>query len=184
MNVKTRTTDLEGVLLLQPEAWLDERGALVEQYRRDVYGPLGIAPFAQINHARSGRGVLRGLHFQELHPQAKLVWTVAGAVWNVAVDVRRGSPTFGRWTAAVLSGDDRQQMWIPAGLAHGFCVLGDSADCLWTCSDFHAEDARWTIAWNDPDLAIEWPIASPLVSVRDAAAPRLRDAPVLPAYSG
>jgi dTDP-4-dehydrorhamnose 3,5-epimerase len=136
----------------------------------------------QINHSRSVRGTLRGLHFQNPHAQGKLVWVVAGTVFDVAVDVRRGSPTFGRWTGVELSAESHRQIWVPPGFAHGFCVLTDSADCLYACTDYYAADCEHTILWSDPDLAIRWPVTDPVLSEKDARAPRLRDATGLPSY--
>jgi dTDP-4-dehydrorhamnose 3,5-epimerase len=138
----------------------------------------------QDNFSRSSKGILRGLHFQEPNAQGKLVQVLAGAVYDVAVDIRRGSPTFGRWVGVELSADNRRQLWVPPGFAHGFCVLSESADFHYKCTDFYSPTSEHGIAWNDPDLGIPWPVTSPLLSAKDSAAPRLKDAPLLPTYAG
>jgi dTDP-4-dehydrorhamnose 3,5-epimerase len=176
-------TALEGVLLIELEVYADPRGWFAESYRADRYAEAGIAaPFLQDNVSRSVRGTLRGLHFQEPHPQGKLVQVLRGALFDVAVDVRLGSPTFGRWVGVELSDDNHRQLFIPPGFAHGFCVTSESADFFYKCTAVWSPEAERAVAWNDPDLAIEWPVAQPLVSVKDARAPRLREAPVLPRY--
>lgn len=175
-------SDLPEVLLLEPEVYGDQRGYLLEQFQVERYAESGIRGIVQINHSRSRRGTIRGLHFQEPQAQGKLVWVPGGALFDVAVDVRVGSPSFGKWTAAELSEDNHRQMWIPPGFAHGFCVLSEHADCYYACTNYHAPDCGRAIAWNDPDLAIEWPAGEPLLSAKDAAASRLRDALHLPNY--
>lgn len=176
-------TGLPGVLLLEPRVFGDQRGFFLETFHAARYAEVGIpAPFVQDNWSRSRRGTLRGLHFQEPHAQGKLVQVVHGAVYDVAVDVRRGSPTFGRWVGCELSEDNKQQLWIPPGFAHGFVVVSEVCDFLYKCTAVYRPDAEQAIAWNDPDLAIPWPIAAPLLSPKDAAAPRLADAPLLPRF--
>jgi len=178
-------TPLPGVLLLEPRVFRDERGFFLETWQEARYAACGIAgPFVQDNLSRSVRGTLRGLHFQEPQPQGKLVSVVRGAVYDVAVDIRRGSPTFGRWFAAELSEDNRRQMWIPPGFAHGFCVTSELADFAYKCTTAYVGKGARAIAWNDPDLGIDWPTAQPLLSPQDSAAPRLRDAALLPDYPG
>jgi dTDP-4-dehydrorhamnose 3,5-epimerase len=178
-------TELPGVLLLEPKRFGDDRGFFMEMFHAKRYAELGITgPFVQDNFSRSAKGILRGLHFQEPNAQGKLVQVVAGAVYDVAVDVRRGSPTFGKFVGVELSADNRRQLWVPAGFAHGFCVLSESADFHYKCTDFYSPTTERGIAWNDPDLGIPWPVSSPLLSPKDAAAPRLKDAPVLPVYAG
>lgn len=183
MNVLT--TQLPGVLLLEPQRFGDDRGFFMEMFHAKRYAEAGIqGPFVQDNFSRSAKGTLRGLHFQEPHAQGKLVQCLAGAVYDVAVDIRRGSPTFGRWVGVELSADNRRQIWVPAGFAHGFCVLSESADFHYKCTDFYAPGSEHGIAWNDPDLGIPWPVKTPLLSAKDSAAPRLKDAPLLPVYPG
>ena len=183
MNV-TRTR-LPGVLLLEPKRFGDDRGFFMEMFHAQRYAEAGItAPFVQDNFSRSARGILRGLHFQEPNAQGKLVQVLAGAVYDVAVDVRRGSPTFGQWVGVELTADNRHQLWVPPGFAHGFCVLSESADFHYKCTDVYSPASERGIAWNDPDLGIPWPVTSPLLSGKDAAAPRLKDAPLLPVYTG
>ncbi len=178
-------TELSGVLLLEPRRFGDDRGFFMEMFHAKRYAEAGISgPFVQDNFSRSARGILRGLHFQEPNAQGKLVQVLAGAVYDVAVDIRRGSPTFGRWVGVELTADNRRQLWMPAGFAHGFCVLSESADFHYKCTDFYAPASERGIAWNDPDLGIPWPVKSPLLSPKDAVAPRLKDAPLLPVYAG
>ncbi len=176
-------TALPGVVLVTPRVFGDARGFFLETFQAERYDAAGIAgPFVQDNWSRSVRGTLRGLHFQEPHPQGKLVQVVNGAVFDVAVDVRRGSPTFGRSVGVELSGENKRQMWIPPGFAHGFVVTSDVADFLYKCTAPYRPEAECAIAWDDPALGIAWPLADPILSPKDAAAPRLADAPVLPAY--
>jgi len=183
--VKISETELPGVLLLEPKRFGDDRGFFMELFQEKRYAEAGIpGPFVQDNFSRSAKGILRGLHFQQPHAQGKLVQVFAGAVYDVAVDIRRGSPTFGRWVGMELSADNRRQLWVPAGFAHGFCVLSESADFHYKCTDFYSPTSEHCIAWNDPDLGIPWPVKSPLLSPKDSAAPRLADAPVLPDYMG
>jgi len=178
-------TGLPDVILLEPKRFGDDRGFFMEMFHAKRYEEAGIAgPFVQDNFSRSAKGILRGLHFQEPNAQGKLVQVLAGAVYDVAVDIRRGSPTFGRWVGVELSADNRRQLWVPAGFAHGFCVLSESADFHYKCTDFYSPATERGIAWNDPDLGIPWPVTSPLLSAKDSAAPRLKDAPLLPSYRG
>jgi dTDP-4-dehydrorhamnose 3,5-epimerase len=157
----------------------------MELFHEKRYAEAGLpGPFVQDNFSRSAKGILRGLHFQQPHAQGKLVQVFAGAVYDVAVDIRRGSPTFGRWVGVELSADNRRQLWVPPGFAHGFCVLSESADFHYKCTDFYSPASEHGIAWNDPELGIPWPVKSPLLSPKDSAAPRLKDAPVLPDYTG
>ncbi|MBI5498616.1 MAG: dTDP-4-dehydrorhamnose 3,5-epimerase [Deltaproteobacteria bacterium] len=170
------------VRLLEPEASGDGRGFLFESFnRRDWEAALG-APleFVQENHSLSTRHVLRGLHYQLAHPQAKLVRVVRGEAFDVAVDLRRGSRTFGRWSGTVLSAENRLQAWIPTGFAHGFLVLSDVAEVIYKLSDYWRPDDQHCIRWDDPDLAVAWPLggAVPVLSGRDAAGKRLAESPV------
>ena len=166
-------TSLSGVLLIEPRVFGDARGFFCETYQAERYAAAGIAArFVQDNVSRSGRGTLRGLHFQAPpHAQAKLVSCLDGAVFDVAVDLRVGSPTFGRWTGAELSADNMRQMFVPEGFAHGFVVTSETALFSYKCSDVYAPEVEGAIVWNDPDLAIDWPVSDPILSARDAAAP-------------
>jgi len=174
MNVIT--TDLPGVLLIEPKVFGDHRGFFLETFQQERYRRAGIAlPFVQDNHSRSRRGVLRGLHFQLRHPQGKLVQVMRGAVFDVAVDIRRGSPTFGRWFGAELSDENHRQLYIPPGFAHGFCVLSETADFLYKCTDYYHPEDEDGISWQDPAIGIDWPITDPLLSERDRNLPLLAD---------
>lgn len=185
--MKSLETGLPGVVLLELDVFADDRGRFMETFRRNRYRELGVGvglDFLQDNLSTSVRGVLRGLHQQLEHPQGKLVTVSRGAIWDVAVDVRRGSPTFGKWFGTVLSEENHRQLWIPPGFAHGFFTLSEVADVLYKCTDVYRPADEHPIRWNDPDLAIEWPLEgiSPIVSARDQAAPLLRDAK-LPTYA-
>ena len=174
-------TDLPGVKLLEPKVFGDDRGFFLESWNAAVFADAGIdASFVQDNHSRSARHVLRGLHYQIVAPQGKLVRVVAGAVFDVAVDIRRSSPNFGHWTGALLSAENKRMFWVPPGFAHGFVVLSETADFLYKCTTLYAPAHERSIAWNDPDLAIDWRLdgATPLLSPKDAAASRLADAEV------
>ena len=181
MNVLS--TDLEGVLVIEPATYADARGFFRERFRDDRYAALAAkhdapglgGPFVQENHSRSHRGVLRGLHFQLQHPQGKLVECLRGTVYDVVADVRAGSPTFGQWVGVELDDAGGRQLWVPPGLAHGFCVLGESADVVYRCTAYYAPDDEAGIAWDDPDLAIEWPVTDPILSDKDRRLPRLSE---------
>ncbi|MEW6698053.1 MAG: dTDP-4-dehydrorhamnose 3,5-epimerase [Bacillota bacterium] len=178
-------TSLPGVLLIKPRVFSDGRGFFLETWRQDRYEQIGIpSPFIQDNLSFSKRGVLRGLHFQNPNQQGKIVSVIAGEVYDVAVDIRVGSPTFGRWTGVVLSEDNHWQLWIPAGFAHGFCVLSDSAYFAYKCTDVYSPAAEGGILWNDPDIGIAWPLSDVQLSEKDAIYPLLRDIPreKLPIY--
>jgi dTDP-4-dehydrorhamnose 3,5-epimerase len=179
-------TRIDGLVLLEPDVHGDARGFFVESYRENVWAEHGIhGPFVQDNHSRSRLGTLRGLHAQCLRPQGKLVRVVRGEIWDVAVDVRRGSPSFGRHVAERLSAENFLQLWIPPGFAHGFVVLSDEAEFVYKCTDYYDAADELRIAWNDPALAIPWPIAEPLLSEADRRAPRLAELePRLPRYLG
>jgi dTDP-4-dehydrorhamnose 3,5-epimerase len=178
-------TDLPEVLIVEPRMHGDPRGFFYESFQATRYAEAGIpGPFVQDNLSRSVRGTLRGLHFQEPWAQGKLVQVLRGTVWDVAVDVRRGSPRFGRWIALELSETTPRQLWIPPGFAHGFCVLSDSADFFYKCTELYSPESERSVAWDDPAIGIAWPVEEPLLSPKDRAAPRLADAPVLPVFSG
>jgi len=154
----------------------DARGFFLETYHREKYAAGGItAAFVQDNHSRSARGTLRGLHAQVKRPQGKLIRVVEGEIYDVALDIRRGSPTFGRWVGMSISGEDFRQLWIPPGFAHGFCVVSETAHVEYKCTALYDTADEVSIIWSDPDLAIAWPIRDPIVSAKDSRAPRLRE---------
>ena len=171
-------TSLPGVVILEPRVFGDQRGFFLESYNERAFAELGIEErFVQDNHSRSRRNVLRGLHYQIKHPQGKLVRVVEGEIVDVAVDVRRSSPTFGRWEAVRLSGDNKRMLWIPVGFAHGFRVISESAQVLYKATDYYAPEHERTLAWNDPDLKIDWALeGDPIVSAKDQRGVALRDA--------
>jgi dTDP-4-dehydrorhamnose 3,5-epimerase len=178
-------TSLPGVLLIEPKVYADTRGFFMETYHAAQFRAHGIdAVFVQDNQSRSVRGVLRGLHYQEPNSQGKLVRCTRGALFDVAVDIRTGSPQFGKWTSTELTEENRRMMWVPPGFAHGFCALSDVADLVYKCTVFYDAPSDRSILWNDPDIGIAWPIAKPMLSPKDAAAPRLKDAKVLPRFEG
>lgn len=171
MPYDVQTTRIDGVLLLTPKVFGDDRGFFFESFnQRDFEQAVGAkVNFVQDNHSRSRRGVLRGLHFQTQHPQGKLVRVTAGEVFDVAVDIRPDSPTCGQWTGHRLSAENKQQLWVPPGLAHGFLVLTETADFLYKTTDYYHPAHECSIVWNDSDLSIEWPIDEPpMVSAKDA----------------
>ena len=174
------------VILIEPDVYRDARGFFLETWHERKYAEGGICgPFVQDNHSHSRRGSLRGLHAQREHPQGKLVRVVDGEVFDVAVDIRRGSASFGQWVGDRLSGENLRQLWIPPGFAHGFCVLSETVHLEYKCTAFYDADDEIAIAWNDPEIGIEWPIASPTLSAKDAAAPRLAEIlERLPAWDG
>jgi dTDP-4-dehydrorhamnose 3,5-epimerase len=178
--VKVESTGLPGVLVIEPVVHRDQRGFFLETWRSERYAEAGLpVAFVQDNHSRSARGTLRGLHYQVEEPQGKLVRCASGEVFDVAVDLRRDSPTYGRWTAVTLSDRDHRQLWIPPGCAHGFYVLSEIADVVYKCSTVYAPAHERVIRWDDPDLAIAWPLqgGAPVVSPRDAGGLAFRDAP-------
>jgi dTDP-4-dehydrorhamnose 3,5-epimerase len=179
--MRVSRTELPGVLLIEPAVFADERGCFLETWSAARYRDAGIlADFVQANQVRSRRGVLRGLHFQLERPQAKLVWAVSGEILDVAVDVRRGSETFGRWFGATLSGENHRQMFVPAGFAHGYCVLSESAEVVYLCSDYYWPAGDRGVRWDDPAIGIAWPAGEKLLSPKDRALPLLAAAPELP----
>ena len=188
--MKLIETSLPGVVIIEPTVFPDARGFFYESYHAGKFAGLGItANFVQDNHARSSRGTLRGLHYQLLQPQAKLCRVVSGEVFDVAVDIRRGSPTFGQWDGAILSAENQRQIFVPRGFAHGYVVLSESADFLYKCDDFYRGDDQRGILWNDPQIGIEWPIngftsEELILAEKDRLAPLLADVPeeLLPVY--
>jgi len=171
-------TAIPDVLLIEPKVFGDERGFFFESFNQRAWeSATGLQTrFVQDNHSRSVRGVLRGLHFQVRQPQGKLVRCVVGEVFDVAVDIRKDSPTFGQWVGVTLSAENKKQLWVPAGLAHGFQVTSSSADFLYKTTDYYAPEHERSIIWNDPSLNIQWPVPEPSLSSKDAAAPELAEA--------
>lgn len=185
--MKISSMSLPEVLLIEPNRFGDARGYFVETYHQERYAEAGIdVDFVQDNLSRSVRGILRGLHLQHPNDQGKLVYVLAGEVFDVAVDVRVGSPNFGKWTGALLSSEDHRQLWIPPGFAHGFCVTSDSALFAYKCTALYSVADEVGMAWNDPAIGIAWPLAEPQLSAKDKVQPRLADIdPVrLPRYEG
>jgi len=176
--LKTIPTSLPGVFALEPRVFGDERGFFFESYNRRIMAEVGVLEeFVQDNHSCSSRNVLRGLHYQLKHPQGKLVRVVDGEILDVAVDMRRSSPTFGRWEAVRLSGENKRMLWIPAGFAHGFRVLSEKAHVLYKATDFYSPEHERTLAWNDPQLKINWELdGEPIVSAKDRRGAAFRDA--------
>ena len=168
-------TKLPGVLIVEPKVFGDQRGFFVESYQKQRYQEVGIGPdFVQDNQSRSCKGVLRGLHFQVKHPQGKLVRVSRGAVYDVAVDINPDSPTCGQFVGVELTEENQKQLWIPAGYAHGFCVMSDVADFQYKCTDYYAPGDEGGILWNDPEIDIPWPVASsPILSEKDEKYPTL-----------
>lgn len=174
--MKIIETDLPGCLIIEPRVFADERGFFYESFNADKLAEQGLPlSFKQGNVSQSAKGVLRGLHYQWPKPQGKLVSVLQGEVWDVAVDIRRGSPTFGQWTAVLLSAENKRHFWIPEGFAHGFVVLSERALFTYLCSETYDAAADANIAWNDAALAIDWPVSAPQLSAKDAAAPFLAD---------
>jgi dTDP-4-dehydrorhamnose 3,5-epimerase len=175
--IKKISTSLPGVFVLEPHVFGDERGFFLESYNEKVFAEAGVRErFVQDNHSYSKQHVLRGLHYQIKHAQGKLVRVVAGEILDVAADVRRNSPTFGKWEAVRLSGDNQRMMWIPAGFAHGFRVVSEAAHVLYKATDYYAPEYERTLAWNDPDLKIDWQLqGEPIVSAKDQRGIALRD---------
>ena len=183
--MQTIATPLDGVLVIEPKVFGDARGFFFESFNAHAFeAATGVhgTSFVQDNHSRSGRGVLRGLHYQIRQPQGKLVRVVEGEVFDVAVDIRKSSPTFGQWYGHRLSAENKTQLWIPAGFAHGFVVLSERADFLYKTTDYWAPEFERCIAWNDTDLAIDWPLdgITPLVSAKDAQGISFSNAEVFP----
>ena len=178
-------TDLPDVIVIEPVVHRDSRGFFLETYHARRYREAGIAAtFVQDNHSRSMRGTVRGLHFQVRRPQGKLVRALFGEMFDVAVDIRRGSPTFGRWVGAHLTAENFRQIYVPPGFAHGFCILSEVGEVEYKCTELYDPEDELGIAWNDPQVGIEWPLSEPLLSAKDKAAPRLADVlDRLPAYA-
>lgn len=169
-------TQLPEVVVVEPDVHRDARGFFLEAYHARKYAEGGVTgTFVQDNHSKSMRGTLRALHAQSPHAQGKLVRVLSGEIYDVAVDVRLGSPRYGRYAAVVLSAENNKQLWIPEGFAHGFCVLSETAEVEYKCTDFYHPECDLTIAWNDPDIGIPWPVERPILSDKDRRAPLLKD---------
>ena len=168
--MKVSELEIPGVILIEPAVHKDKRGFFLETYHEERYAALGVpGPFVQDNHSKSVKGTVRGLHFQLGCPQGKLVRVTSGEVFDVAVDVRKGSPSFGKWVGAYLSAENMHQLYIPEGFAHGFCVTTDSAEFLYKCTDYYSPAEERGILWNDPDIDVSWPVSHALISDRDSA---------------
>ena len=179
--MKVEKTKLDGVLIIKPEIFEDDRGFFLESFNKDRYKEAGISlDFVQDNHSRSSKGVLRGVHYQKTKPQGKLVRVVKGEVFDVAVDIRENSPTFGQWEAVTLTEQNKIQFWVPPGFAHGFLVLSDTADFEYKCTDYYDPYDEGSLSWEDPYLGIKWPLVNgslPKLSDKDAAGLSFKDAP-------
>lgn len=170
-------TELPEVKVIEPKIFGDHRGFFLETYNEARYREAGIdLTFVQDNHSKSSKGVLRGLHFQLVNPQDKLVWCLQGRVWDVAVDMRKSSPNFGKWVGVELDSDKKNQILVPKGFAHGFVVLSDEAEVMYKCTDVYNPQGEGGLLWNDPDVGIEWPISDVVLSDKDAVQPKLADA--------
>ena len=169
-------THIDGVLLIKPKVWGDPRGFFVETWQKDRYEAAGITrPFVQDNHSKSSFGILRGLHFQKKHPQGKLVSVSLGRVFDVAIDIRKESRTFGKWYGVELTQENQWQLWIEPGLAHGFVVTSDVAHFHYKCTEFYCPEDEGAIRWDDPEIAINWPILDPELSKKDREAPSFKE---------
>jgi len=184
--MKVIGTELEGVLIVEPDVFQDRRGYFMETYHQKRYAASGIdKPFVQDNLSYSVKGTLRGLHYQIHHEQGKLIQVIRGEIFDVAVDIRQGSPTFGQWTFARLSESNRLQIYVPEGFAHGFCVLSEDALVMYKCTNFYEPGAERGVLWSDPGLGISWPVQEPLLSPKDSVSPKLEEIPIadLPVYN-
>lgn len=183
--MKFTELEIPGLILVEPDVFPDDRGFFTETFHREKYAAGGIAkPFVQDNFAHSRRNILRGLHYQQQQAQGKLVYAVRGEIFDVAVDMRRGSPAFGRWVGWTLSDKNHHQLYVPEGCAHGYVVLSDVADVMYKCTDLYAPQHDRGLAWDDPDLAIAWPVKDPILSPKDLKNPRFASIPVdlLPSF--
>ncbi len=181
--MKAKRLKIPDLILLEPKVFGDDRGFFLESYNRRVFHEAtGIdVDFVQDNHSKSVKGVLRGLHYQVQQTQSKLVRVVSGEIFDVAVDLRRSSPTFGQWDGEILSADNKRSLWVPGGFAHGFLVLSDTAEVLYKATDYYAPSHERSLAWNDPTVGITWPMnGEPVLSAKDAKAARLNEAEVFP----
>jgi dTDP-4-dehydrorhamnose 3,5-epimerase len=178
MPFRFTPTVITDVIVIDPQVVPDQRGFFLETYKRSEFAAAGITDvFVQCNHSKSAKGILRGLHYQhQPKAQGKLISTIGGEIYDVAVDIRKGSPTFGKWVAVALSAESKRMLYVPAGFAHGFCVTSEDAEIQYMTTEEYAPDCESGVIWNDRDLAIDWPVAEPMLSPRDRAWPRLRDA--------
>lgn len=175
--MKVLKTELPEVLVLEPKIHGDDRGFFFESYHRERYREVGVdVDFVQDNHSKSAQGVLRGMHWQVEKPQAKLVWCIRGKIFDVAVDLRPGSPNFGKWTGVELDSDSKRQIYVPAGFAHGFCALTEGVEIIYKCSSLYDPSDEGGVIWNDPAIGIRWPIEAPSLSKKDAVLPPLAQA--------
>lgn len=179
--MKFEQTALAGVMIVDAKVFGDHRGFFMETYHKQRFAEAGIdSEFVQDNHSRSCRGTLRGLHYQIRHPQGKLVRAVQGTIFDVAVDLRRSSPTFGKWVGYELSDENRRQLYVPPGFGHGFCVLSETAEVIYKCTDlYHPEEER-SLLWNDPHVGVQWPIQEPILSAKDLQGKLFADAEMFP----
>jgi dTDP-4-dehydrorhamnose 3,5-epimerase len=187
MPIRFTETIFSGVTIIEPQVFRDNRGLFWETFHLGKYAEAGIdRAFVQDNHSHSSRDTVRGLHYQIKHAQGKLVYVVIGEIFDVAVDIRRGSPTFGKWLGLILSEENKKQLYIPEGFAHGFCVLSETADIMYKCTDFYFPEDEGGILWADPELGIDWPVKNPIISEKDLRNPTLKDVPLdrLPSYQG
>ncbi len=176
MTLKFTEKSLPGVVLIEPKVFDDDRGFFMETFHSEKYNEIGISgPFVQDNHSHSRKGTLRGLHYQLKNSQGKLVSAVKGEILDVAVDIRRGSPGFGRWTGNLLSGKNKRQLYIPEGFAHGFCVLSETADVIYKCTDLYTPGDEYGVFWADETIDIVWPMENPILSEKDLKNPMLKD---------
>lgn len=176
MTLKFIETSLPGVILIEPMIFQDDRGFFMETFHSEKYKDIGIAkPFLQDNHSHSRRGTLRGLHYQLKNPQGKLVFAVKGEIFDVAVDIRRGSADFGKWTGNLISAENKRQLYVPEGYAHGFCVLSETADVMYKCTDLYAPGDEYGVYWRDDAIGIQWPLADPILSKKDSEYPMLKN---------
>lgn len=173
--MKITEAELPGLLIIEPKIFDDNRGYFFESFQQERYAEKGMAAFVQDNISRSKRNSLRGLHYQIPHAQGKLVWVIRGSIWDIVVDIRLSSPTFGKWFGMTLSDENHMQLYIPPGFAHGFCVLSDEADFYYKCTDYYKPLCEHGIAWNDPRLNIPWPVQNPILSPKDENYPSLHE---------
>ena len=178
MTVSFSKETLPGVIVIEPVVYRDNRGFFLETFHKGEYSEGGVDDvFVQDNHSFSTKSTLRGLHYQLKTPQAKLIYAVTGEIYDVVVDIRRGSPHFGKWMGVILSDENRKQIYVPKGFAHGFCVLSETADVIYKCSDFYSPRDEYGVIWSDPSIGIDWPVENPLLSEKDGKNPELNQIP-------
>jgi len=184
LSVVFKETSLSGIILIEPSVFSDSRGYFLETYNQKEYTNYINKSFVQDNHSHSGKGVIRGLHYQLNNPQGKIIYVVRGEIFDVGVDIRKGSPTFGKWQGFSLSSDNHKQIYIPEGFAHGFCVLSDEADVTYKCTKLYTPEDEYVLNWSDAQIDIDWPVNDPIISEKDNQSPFLKDIPedLLPSY--